>query len=124
MNNNEAIKLEALISQLNQLLPAAHTAAGAHANADLQALRTFVRGRLRAHSKGAVAIKYLWQAYTEHSGVTLPRNRFLRLLPAPMFAEFSVRKSHRVATESGAARGFCGVCFKPDVAKTDAGNDF
>jgi len=115
MTHIEATKLTNLIDQLGQLLPTAYTA-GAGQNADTQHIRAFVREHLRPDPQFAVKSANIWRVYTEamdqRVDVMLPQNRFLRLLPAAMFAEFGVRKCHRVQTNSGAARGFHGVCFR------------
>lgn len=115
MTHNEATKLAELIEQLGHLLPAAYTAAAGQ-DADMQHIRAFVRERLQPNPKLAVTTADIWRVYAEDMDqrvdVMLPQNRFLRLLPAAMFADFGVRKSHRVQTISGAARGFLGVCFR------------
>ena len=115
MTNQEAAKLGELIEQLGHLLPAAYTAAAGQ-DADIQTIRAFVRERLQPNPKLAVTTASIWRVYTEvmdqRERAMLPKNRFLRLLPAAMFAEFGVRKCHRVQMNSGAARGFLGVCFR------------
>ncbi len=117
MTDNEATRLAELIEQLKRLLPAAYTA-DAGQDADMQHIRAFVSERLQPDPKLAITSASIWRVYAEDMdqrvNAKLPQNRFLRLLPAAMFAEFSVPKSHRVPTNSGAARGFLGVCFRTD----------
>ncbi len=114
MNANEAAALAKLINELQNLLPAGHSAA--EADDDSHAVRRFLRERLCRHPAGAIRSADLWAAFTdkimEGQFPPISKNRFLRLLPAAMQAEFGIGKSHSIKQDDGVARGFHGVFFR------------